>query len=88
MNKETIQELYRHKEQILFDLKSIENILKQNNEEEYHLAVSHYIPQIATALEDIPKWLPRGQYTLQQTISKLEDSLSCSDMSEGLTRYI
>ena len=91
MNKKTIQELYDYRNQILRCLESIENILQQNKEceKEYYLAHSHYVPQIVTALINDSNWLPRGQYTLQNTIDNLNDQIELSqNKQKGVTKYI
>jgi hypothetical protein len=91
MNKKTVQELCDYKNQILKCLESIENILRQNKEyeKEYYLAHSHYIPQIVTALINDSNWLPRGEYTLQDTIDNLNDQISDKNVSsKGVKKYI
>lgn len=91
MNKKTIQELCDYRNQILKCLESIENILQQNKEyeKEYYLAHSHYIPQIVTALINNSSWLPRGEYTLQNTIDNLNDQISDKNISsKGVKKYI
>ena len=91
MNKKTVQQLYDYRNQILKCVESIQNILQQNKEceKEYYLANSHYIPQIVTALMEVDKWLPRGNYTLQNTIDNLNDQIASSENKQkGVTKYI
>lgn len=91
MNKKTIQQLSDYRNQILQCVESIQNILQQNKEceKEYYLANSHYIPQIVTALMEVDKWLPRGNYTLQNTIDNLNDQIaSLENKQKGVTKYI
>lgn len=91
MNKQTVQQLSDYRNQILQCVESIKNILQQNKEceKEYYLANSHYIPQIVTALMEVDKWLPRGNYTLQNTIDNLNDKIESSqNKQKGVTKYI
>lgn len=91
MNKEIVEQLIDHRDQILRCVESISSILEQNKEceKEYYLANSHYIPQIVTALLDHYKWLPRGEYTLKNTIDNLNDKIVSSEKKEkGVTKYI
>jgi hypothetical protein len=91
MNKKTVQQLSDYRNQILQCVESIQNILQQNKEceKEYYLANSHYIPQIVTALMEVDKWLPRGNYTLQNTIDNLNDKIESSqNKQKGVTKYI
>lgn len=91
MNKKTVQELSDYRNQILQCVESIQRILQQNKgcEKEYYLASSHYIPQIVTALIEHDKWLPRGQYTLQNTIDNLNDQILDNIVSsKGVKKYI
>ena len=91
MNKKTVQQLSDYRNQILKCVESIQNILQQNKEceKEYYLANSHYIPQIVTALMEVDKWLPRGNYTLQNTIDNLNDKIELSqNKQKGVTKYI
>jgi hypothetical protein len=90
MNQNTIQELCDYRNQILKCLESIESILQQNKEceKEYYLAHSHYVPQIVTALINDSNWLPRGQYTLQNTIDNLNDKILDNKSSNSIKKYI
>lgn len=91
MNKEIVEQLIDYRDQILRCVASISSILEQNKEceKEYYLANSHYIPQIVTALLDHHKWLPRGEYTLKNTIDNLNDQIVSSEKKQkGVTKYI
>lgn len=91
MNKEIVEQLIDYRDQILQCVASISSILEQNKEceKEYYLANSHYIPQIVTALLDHHKWLPRGEYTLKNTIDNLNDQIVSSEKKQkGVTKYI
>ena len=87
MNKEIVEQLIDYRDQILQCVASISSILEQNKECEK--ANSHYIPQIVTALLDHHKWLPRGEYTLKNTIDNLNDQILSSEKKQkGVTKYI
>jgi hypothetical protein len=91
LNQQTIKELIHHRNSILDHLESIKSLLGETNgcEKEYPLAVSHYIPQIVTALYSDPKYLQRGEYTLQETINHLCDILISSEKPQkGVKKYI
>ena len=77
LNKKTLEEIEHYKNKIIDAVESIEQILRDNPEceSEYHKAHSHYVPQIITALKNDTVWLPRGQYSLQDTIDNLNDKL-------------
>jgi len=69
--KDQIGKLLDHRDDIVSSLFHIEQILKQYFPEEFEIAYQHYLPQIITALYEDKKWLPRGNYTLEQTINRL-----------------
>lgn len=60
------------KNEILLLTKEAEDIIKVNYPEQYSVSISFWIPQIVTALEESNKWLPRGDYTMQNTIEKIK----------------
>ena len=64
LNQQTIYQLVYHRDSILDHIESIKNLLNKTTgcEKEYFVAVSHYIPQIITALYADPKYLQRGDY--------------------------
>jgi hypothetical protein len=91
LNQQTIKELMYHRDSIMDHIESIKCLLNQTTgcEKEYHIAVSHYIPQIITALYSDPKYLQRGEYTLQETINHLCDILTSSEKPQkGVKKYI
>jgi hypothetical protein len=91
LNQNVIEKLIFHRNAILNHLESINSILQQTTGcgEEYYLALSHYIPQIITALQSEDKWLPRGEYNLQKTIDNLKDQLESSEKHQkGVKKYI
>jgi hypothetical protein len=77
-------QLEYHRKTILEHLEMIESHLISNHPKQYELAYSHWIPQIITALKNDTRWLPRGEYTLQDTIDHINDSQSGS----GVKKYI
>lgn len=68
-------------------LAEIEEILKVYFPEEFSNAYQHWIPQIKTALFNDTKWLPRGQFTMQDTINRLVDK-SQESKTNGVSKYI
>lgn len=91
LNKQTIEQLMFHRDSILDSLESIKSLLRDTKgcEKEYSVAISHYIPQIITALHSDSKYLQRGEYTLQETINHLCDHLSSSEKPQkGVKKYI
>lgn len=85
--KHQLNKLYDYRDEITKSLFHIERIVKEYFPEEFDLAYQHWIPQIMTALYDDQKWLPRGQFTLQQTLNRLSDKSKESD-SKGVYKYI
>jgi hypothetical protein len=82
--KHQLNKLLDHRDEIERALFHIERILKSHFPSEYSLAYQHWIPQIRTALNVTDKWLPRGEYTLQNTI----DHISDNDNGSGVNKYI
>ena len=82
--KHQLNKLLDHRDEIERALFHIERILKSHFSSEYSLAYQHWIPQISTALNSKNKWLPRGEYTLQNTI----DHISDNDNGSGVNKYI
>lgn len=68
-------------------LDEIEAILQIYFSDEFGNAYQHWIPQIETALFNNTKWLPRGQFTMQDTINRLIDK-SNESCSKGVSKYI
>lgn len=48
-------------------------ILKDEFPDQYDIAYQHWVPQILTALDNNSQWLPRGEYSLQDTIKSILD---------------
>lgn len=68
-------------------LDEIEAILQIYFSNEFSDAYQHWIPQIETALFNDTKWLPRGQFTMQDTINRLIDKSQNSN-PKGVSKYI
>lgn len=85
--KHQINSLIDHRDQITNALFHIERILKQYFPEEFDAAYQHWIPQIVTALYEDKRWLPRGEYTMQQTVNRLIDK-SIESGNKGVSKYI
>ena len=85
--KEEYNNLFEHRDRIVDSLFHIEKIIKEYFPEEFEVAYQHWIPQIITALCDDKRWLPRGQFNMQQTLVRLADKLKESD-SKGVSKYI
>lgn len=87
-----VEELESLESSILETLTRIESILRETPSftKEYYLASSHYIPQIITALKNNTKYLPRGEYTLEDTINSLKDSFDSENekQTKGVKKYI
>jgi hypothetical protein len=82
-----IGELSKHRDQIVSNLYDIEQILKHLFPEEFDVAYQHWIPQIMTALFDNQKWLPRGSYSMEYTINRLNDRKD-DKTGQGVTKYL
>lgn len=63
----------------------IERILKHHFPQQFDLAYQHWIPQILTALDNDTKWLPRGQFSFQDTIDHIQDN---ADNGSGVSKFI
>jgi hypothetical protein len=82
--KEQLEKLLEHRDSIVSHLYQIEHILKEYFPEQFELAYQHWIPQISTALYEQNKWLPRGQYSMQNTLDVIKDS----DTGSGVYKYL
>jgi hypothetical protein len=90
MNKEQVSklnDLENYREQIDHILVQIEAILQVYFPEEFSVAYQHWIPQIKTALKSDPKWLSRGEYSMQYTINRIMDKLQNNNV-KGVSKYI
>lgn len=84
--KHQLNRLLDHRDEIENALFHIERILKEYFPGEFDIAYQHWIPQISTAICEKEKWLSRGSYTMQQTLSRLLDA--SKDDTKGLSKYI
>lgn len=85
--KHQLNNLIDHRDKIESSLFQIERILKEYFPEQYDIAYQHWIPQIATALCEYDKWLPRGQFTMQSTLDRIVDKATDS-VAKGVSKYI
>lgn len=67
-------------------LDCMSRVLKTNFPNEYELAYQQWIPQIATAIRNYDKWLPRGSLTIEQTLCRIKDM--DEPKGSGLTKVI
>lgn len=85
--KHQLNKLIDHRDEISNALFHIERIIKHHFPEEFELAYQHWIPQITTALYEDKRWLPRGEYSMQNTINRLLDKIK-DDGQKGVSKYI
>ena len=71
--KEVIDKLEDHRDAIIAHMKGITDILKNSAPKQHTRAYSIWIPQIITALTRNTKWLPRGDYCMQDTLDDLRE---------------
>lgn len=84
---EPLSKLYNAREDIENKLAEIEAILQVHFPEEFSTAYQHWIPQIKTALSDNTRYLSRGQYSMDYTLSRIEDKIS-DQKNKGVSKYI
>jgi hypothetical protein len=82
-----LSNLHFYREQIEHNLAEIEAIIQVNFSEEYAVASQHWIVQIKTALKDNLKYLPRGEYSMDYTIHRIEDKVF-GQYDKGVSKYI
>lgn len=85
--KDQIDKLLSCRLKIEQSLDEIEAILQIYFSKEFDGAYQHWIPQIKTALRNNTRWLPRGQFSMQDTINRLTDQIKESD-KKGVSKYI
>ena len=86
--KDQINSLVYHRDEIVNSLFHIERILKTYFPDEFERAYQFYIPQITTALYEDKKWLSRGEYSLQNTIDNLLERCKINESGKGTTKYL
>ena len=84
---EALNNLYIYRENIEDILAEMEALIKVYFSDELNIAYQHWLPQIKTALRDNTKWLPRGQYSMDYTLTHIEDKVS-NDTQKGVNKYI
>lgn len=84
---EFLAKLYSLREQIENNLAEIESIISAYFPDESAVATQHWIPQIKTALKDNLKYLPRGEYSMDYSLYRIEDKLFC-EPNKGVSKYI
>lgn len=85
--RDQLNAMIDYRDQISNSLFHIERIIKHYFPEEFDLAYQHWIPQITTALYEDKRWLPRGEYSMQNTINRLLDKIKDDDQ-KGVSKYI
>lgn len=85
--RDQLNSMIDYRDQISNSLFHIERIIKHYFPEEFELAYQHWIPQITTALYEDKRWLPRGEYSMQNTINRLLDKIKDDDQ-KGVSKYI
>jgi hypothetical protein len=86
--KDQINSLIDHRDEIVNSLFQIERILKTYFPEEFERAIQFYLPQITTALYEDKKWLSRGDYSLQNTIDNLIELCKLEEQRSGVKRFL
>jgi hypothetical protein len=85
--KYQLNKLLDYRDQIDNSVFQILRILKEYFPKEYDIAYQHWIPQIVTAIHhNDPRWLPRGEHDMQQTINRLLDE--SKNIEKGVSKYI
>lgn len=84
---DSLTKLHNAREDIENKLAEIEAILQVYFSTEFSTAYQHWIPQIKTALRDNLKYLPRGQYSMDYTLYRIEDKIS-DQKNKGVSKYI
>lgn len=82
-----LDDLFNCRDQIEKILTEIDSILKTRFANEYETAYQHWLPQIKTALRDNTQWLPRGQFTMDYTLKRINDNMN-SSLEKGVSKYI
>lgn len=86
--KEALNKLYQHRENIENSLAEIESILMVYFEQQYPVSYQHWIPQIKTALRDSTRWLSRGDYSMDHILKDIEDKMIDNSARQGVSKFI
>ena len=84
---DALSKLYNTREMIEHKIAEIESLLQVYFSDEFSVANQHWVAQIKTALRDNLKYLPRGEYSMDYTLYRIEDKLFC-EPSKGVSKYI
>lgn len=82
-----LKKLLDYRDEIEQILTNIDAVLQLDFSNEYSIAYQHWIPQIKTALRDNTKWLPRGEYSMDYTLNRINDQINGS-LDKGVSKYI
>ena len=85
--QESLNKLFEYRDQIQKILAEIDSIIETDFPDEYSVAYQHWLPQIKTALKDNLKYLPRGEYSMDYTLYRIQDKLD-NHLDKGVTKYI
>jgi hypothetical protein len=86
--RDQINKLVDHRDEMVNSLFHIERILKTYFPEEFERAIQFYLPQIITALYEDKKWLSRGEYSLQNAIDNLLERCKIDGEGNGTKTYL
>jgi hypothetical protein len=84
---ESLTKLYNLREDIENKIAEIEAIFQVYFCEEFSIAYQHWLPQIKTALRDNIKYLPRGEYSMDYSLYRIEDKI-IDQNNKGVSKYI
>lgn len=84
---ESLGKLFSLREQIENNLAEIESILHVHFSEETAVAKQHWIAQIKTALKDNLVYLPRGEYSMDYTLNRIQDKI-IDHNDKGVSKYV
>jgi hypothetical protein len=70
----SLERLISIKEEMTKLLDEAEFLLRKDFPKHHEKAYAFWIPQVYTAIVALEKWLPRGCYTMQNTIDDIRDS--------------
>jgi hypothetical protein len=63
------------KKEIVNLTKEAEEIIKREFPDQYSISISFWIPQLITSLEKSEKWLPRGDYPMEDILDKIKSNI-------------
>ena len=83
----SLSKLYDLREKIEHTLAEIESILQVYFPDEVAVATQHWSAQIKTALKDNLAYLPRGEYSMDYTLTRIQDKI-IDHNNKGVSKYI